>query len=166
MRIRLNLPEPQSPLTPTVIRRRCAWLRRTAKESTRCSKPSKSTSDSLSAAPVWNRLTVTDSQALRERQLKGTCFQEVWWTLHQVLLSALPQPRKPRARAAPVLGPHHETTRELLVADLSAPRKRHYTPRLIWRRVVDERRARMADPRRCAPASPGCGANWSPAGSQ
>ena len=67
-------------------------------------------------------------------------------TVRQALLSALPPPRKPCARAAPLLGPHHETFREWLSADLSAPRKQRHTARRIWKRLVAERGATVAEP--------------------
>ena len=43
-------------------------------------------------------------------------------------------------------GPHRETIREWLVADLSAPRKQRHTARRIWQRLVDERGATVAEP--------------------
>lgn len=67
-------------------------------------------------------------------------------TVRQALRSALPPPRQPCARPAPRLGPHRETIREWLVADLSAPRKQRHTARRIWQRLVDERGATVAEP--------------------
>lgn len=52
----------------------------------------------------------------------------------------------PCARAAPLLGPHHETIREWLHAELSPPRKQRHTARRIWQRLVDERGATVAEP--------------------
>ena len=52
------------------------------------------------------------------------------------LRSALRPPRKPARGAVPRLGPHRETIREWLVADLSAPRKQRHTARRVWQRLV------------------------------
>ena len=65
-------------------------------------------------------------------------------TVRQALRSALPPRRKPVAKAAPQLGPHRETIRAWLVADLNAPRKQRHTARRIWQRLVDERDASVA----------------------
>ena len=57
-------------------------------------------------------------------------------TVRLALRSALRPPRKPARGAAPRLGPHRETIREWLVADLSAPRKQRHTARRVWQRLV------------------------------
>ena len=53
--------------------------------------------------------------------------------------------RERARRAAPQLGPHRETIRAWLVADLNAPRKQRHTARRIWQRLVDERGATVAE---------------------
>jgi hypothetical protein len=59
-------------------------------------------------------------------------------TVRQALTDAVPPPRKVPARVAPVLGPHADTVRGWLVADLDAPRKQRHTARRVWQRLVEE----------------------------
>lgn len=67
-------------------------------------------------------------------------------SVRQALESAVPPPRKrPAGRPAPVLGPYREWIDEILIADRRAPRKQRHTARRIWRRLVDERGAVVAE---------------------
>jgi transposase len=67
-------------------------------------------------------------------------------TVRQALASPLPPPRKrPEGRPAPVLGPYRALIDEWLEADRVAPRKQCHTARRIWRRLVDERGAMVAE---------------------
>jgi transposase len=67
-------------------------------------------------------------------------------TVRQALESAVPPPRKrPSGRPAPALGEHREWVDEILIADRRAPRKQRHTARRIWRRLVDERGAMVAE---------------------
>jgi transposase len=67
-------------------------------------------------------------------------------TVRQALESAVPPARKrPVGRPAPVLGAHREWIDEILIADRRAPRKQRHTARRIWRRLVDERGAQVAE---------------------
>jgi transposase len=54
------------------------------------------------------------------------------------LSSAVPAPRKPVVRAAPVLDPWKATIDGWLEADRAAPRKQRHTARRVWQRLVDE----------------------------
>ena len=54
------------------------------------------------------------------------------------LSSAVPPPRKPVVRAAPVLDPWKATIDGWLEADRTAPRKQRHTARRVWQRLVDE----------------------------
>ena len=58
--------------------------------------------------------------------------------VRQALLSAVPPPRKPVVRAAPVLDPWKATIDGWLEADRSAPRKQRHTARWVWQRLGDE----------------------------
>jgi transposase len=67
-------------------------------------------------------------------------------TVRQALGSALPPSRKrPEGRPAPALGEYRALIDEWLLADLEAPRKQRHTARRVWRRLVDERGARVAE---------------------
>jgi hypothetical protein len=61
------------------------------------------------------------------------------------LMSAIPPARKVPERASPALGPREEVARAWLAADRDVPRKRRHTARRVWRRLVDEYGAVVAD---------------------
>lgn len=61
------------------------------------------------------------------------------------LASAVPPPRKPVARAAPVLGSWKATIDGWLEADKTAPRKQRHTARRVWQRLVDEHNAEVGE---------------------
>jgi hypothetical protein len=66
--------------------------------------------------------------------------------VRQALESAVPPARKrPEGRPAPALGPYRQFVDEILIADRGAPRKQRHTARRIWRRLVDERGAQVAE---------------------
>ncbi|HLH65306.1 MAG TPA: hypothetical protein VKV27_06350 [Solirubrobacteraceae bacterium] len=66
--------------------------------------------------------------------------------VRQALESPVPPPRKrPERRPAPALGEHRGWIDEILIADRRAPRKQRDTARWIWRRLVDERGAVVAE---------------------
>ena len=85
-------------------------------------------------------------------------------TVRQALRSALPPPRQPCARAAPLLGPHHETIREWLIADLNAPRKQRHRVRWTRTQTCGPASAGAAPVRRRAasPATRGCAGRSKP----
>jgi transposase len=66
-------------------------------------------------------------------------------TVQQALASAIPPPRAVPRREAPVMGPWIGFVRECLVADMTAPRKQRHTARRIWQRLVEEKRAEVAE---------------------
>lgn len=67
-------------------------------------------------------------------------------TVKMALESAVPPPRKvPEGRPAPKLGAFREVIDEWLTADLEAPRKQRHTSKRIWRRLVDEFGADVAE---------------------
>jgi transposase len=67
-------------------------------------------------------------------------------TVRQALGSPLPPPRKrPEGRPAPALGEYRALIDEWLEADRAAPRKQRHTARRIWRRLVDEHGAQVAE---------------------
>jgi transposase len=61
------------------------------------------------------------------------------------LASATPAPRKTPERVSPALGPWTEIARAWLVADRDMPRKQRHTARRVWRRLVDEYGAQVAE---------------------
>src|SRR5262245_51346813 len=67
-------------------------------------------------------------------------------TVRQALASPLPPSRKrPEGRPAPALGPFRPLIDEWLEADPAQPRRQRHTARRIWRRLVDEHGARVAE---------------------
>jgi len=66
--------------------------------------------------------------------------------VRQALVSAVPPAKRgPVVRPAPKLGPFRAVIDEWLVADRDAPRKQRHTARRIWRRLVDEHGADVAE---------------------
>jgi transposase len=67
-------------------------------------------------------------------------------TVRQALESAVPPPkRRPESRPSPKLGAYRELIDEWLIADLVAPRKQRHTAKRVWRRLVDEHGAEVAE---------------------
>jgi transposase len=67
-------------------------------------------------------------------------------TVRQALESPVPPARKrPVGRSAPALGPYRALIDSWLEADRRAPRKQRHTARRIWRRLVDEHGAQVAE---------------------
>ena len=56
-----------------------------------------------------------------------------------------PVKRVPAERRAPKLGAYRELIDGWLAADLEAPRKQRHTTKRIWRRLVDEHAAEVAE---------------------
>jgi hypothetical protein len=99
--------------------------------------------------PEWNgssRSVVIASgrglslRALAERH--GVHRRTVWAALESPLP---PAKRAPVSRPAPKLGAYRELIDEWLIADLEAPRKQRHTSKRIWRRLVDEHGAQVAE---------------------
>lgn len=65
--------------------------------------------------------------------------------VRQALADATPPPRKTPQRVSPVLGPHIETVRGWLKADLDAPRKQRHTARRVWQRLIEEEGVKVAE---------------------
>jgi transposase len=66
--------------------------------------------------------------------------------VRQALASPVPPlKRTPQGRPAPKLGAYRELIDEWLLADLDAPRKQRHTAKRIWRRLVDEHGAEVAE---------------------
>lgn len=86
-----------------------------------------------------------DGEDLSERVLAAR-YRVGRGTVRQALESAVPPPRKrPQGRPAPKLGEYRELIDGWLTADLLAPRKQRHTARRIWRRLVDEHGADVAE---------------------
>jgi transposase len=67
-------------------------------------------------------------------------------TVRAALESPLPPAKRaPVGRPAPKLGAYRELIDEWLVADLEAPRKQRHTSKRIWRRLIDEHGADVAE---------------------
>ena len=66
--------------------------------------------------------------------------------VRQALASPLPPAKRaPVSRPAPKLGPYRAVIDEWLEADRVAPRKQRHTAKRIWRRLVDEHGAEVAE---------------------
>ena len=86
-----------------------------------------------------------DREDLSERAL-ATRYRVGRGTVRQALVSPVPPARKrPQGRPAPKLGEYRELIDGWLTADLLAPRKQRHTARRIWRRLVDEHGADVAE---------------------
>jgi transposase len=67
-------------------------------------------------------------------------------TVKQALASSVPPvKRSPVSRPAPKLGPYRAVIDEWLLADRTAPPKQRHTAKRIWRRLVDEHGADVAE---------------------
>ena len=67
-------------------------------------------------------------------------------TVKQALASPVPPAKRaPVSRPAPKLGPYRALIDEWLVADRDAPPKQRHTAKRIWRRLVDEHGAEVAE---------------------
>jgi transposase len=101
---------------------------------------------------VWSRVELfeqirrdKDREDLSERALAAR-FGVGRGTVRQALESPVPPARKrPEGRSAPKLGEYRALIDEWLTADLEAPRKQRHTARRIWRRLVDEHGADVAE---------------------
>jgi transposase len=66
--------------------------------------------------------------------------------VRQALASPVPPPKRlPAARPAPKLGAFRALVDEWLLGDLEAPRKQRHSAKRIWRRLVDEHGAEVAE---------------------
>ena len=88
----------------------------------------------------------------REHEREGASIRELARrygvhrrTVRQALASAVPPERKVPVRARRVLGGHEEVVREWLRADADAPVKQRHTARRVWRRLIEERGADVAE---------------------
>ncbi|MGH9088930.1 MAG: IS21 family transposase [Acidimicrobiales bacterium] len=80
--------------------------------------------------------------SIRELARKHKVHRRV---VRQALASAEPPGRKETARRAPVMGPYEDIVRAWLVADKEAPRKQRHTARRVWRRLIAEHGASVAE---------------------
>jgi transposase len=86
-----------------------------------------------------------DREDLSERALAAR-YRVGRATVRQALASSVPPPRKrPENRPAPKLGEFRELIDEWLIADQLEPRKQRHTAKRIWRRLVDEHGADVAE---------------------
>jgi transposase len=86
-----------------------------------------------------------DREDLSERAL-AVRYRVGRGTVRQALASPVPPSRKrPEGRPAPKLGAFRALIDEWLIADLVAPRKQRHTAKRIWRRLVDEHGADVAE---------------------
>jgi transposase len=86
-----------------------------------------------------------DREDLSERALAAR-YRVGRATVRQALASPVPPPRKrPENRPAPKLGEFRELIDEWLIADQLEPRKQRHTAKRIWRRLVDEHGADVAE---------------------
>jgi transposase len=86
-----------------------------------------------------------DREDLSERALAAR-YRVSRRTVKQALESPIPPARKrPEGRPAPKLGQYRELIDSWLAADLAAPRKQRHTARRVWKRLVDEHGADVAE---------------------
>jgi transposase len=92
-------------------------------------------------------------QVRRDRDREGASIRELArrYGVHrravrQALASPLPPAKRaPSSRPAPKLGPHRPLIDAWIEADREAPRKQRHTAKRIWRRLVDEQGADVAE---------------------
>jgi transposase len=86
-----------------------------------------------------------DREELSERALAAR-YRVGRGTVRQALASAVPPARKrPENRPAPKLGAYRALIDEWLIADLVEPRKQRHTAKRIWKRLIDEHGAEVAE---------------------
>jgi len=83
-----------------------------------------------------------DGSSIRELAKKHQVHRR---TVRQALADAVPPPRKPPARVAPVLGLHVAAVRRWLTEDLDAPRTQRHIARRVWQRLIEEEGAVVAE---------------------
>ena len=92
-------------------------------------------------------------QIRRDRDREGLSIRELARrhgvhrrAVRQALASPLPPAKRvPSSRPAPKLGAYRALIDRWLEADLEAPRKQRHTAKRIWRRLVDEHGAKVAE---------------------